>query len=97
MELELKKSFCLTLDLEADHGWKEQKKYDSLSMIKRLVFLLKQYEVPLTIFVTGKIIENQAFKTIERANNGANGKAGSGSTSAGSCAIWWPSSTSCMR
>jgi peptidoglycan/xylan/chitin deacetylase (PgdA/CDA1 family) len=48
--------FIATLDLEADHGFHEQKSYEAFRYLDSLFELLRAFHVPLTVFATGKIL-----------------------------------------
>lgn len=61
-----KKYLCLTLDLEQDYG--RFNSYHSQENIKPLLELLKKYEIKLTIFVTGKILDEKP-EIIEKFKN----------------------------
>lgn len=54
------KNIAITLDLEADHGLRNQDNYESMGSLDDLIELLVKYSVPLTVFVTGKIIKEKS-------------------------------------
>jgi peptidoglycan/xylan/chitin deacetylase (PgdA/CDA1 family) len=50
---------CLTLDLEADHGLKEQKYFEAAHGCDGFLALVRKHNIPLTVFVLGKILEER--------------------------------------
>jgi len=53
-----KKIACITLDLEPDCGGR-MLSFDSLAHVDSLLQLFKEIDIPLTVFVTGKIFEEK--------------------------------------
>lgn len=62
------KYLCLTLDLEQDYGREQINSYSSQQNIEPLLKLLKKYQMKLTVFVTGKILDEKP-EIIEKFKN----------------------------
>jgi hypothetical protein len=53
----MERTCSLTLDLEADHGWRRPYRWEALARTEPLQALLDAWRVPLTVFATGEALE----------------------------------------